>query len=147
MRWIHLRLGNYLHKWPVTRKMFPFDDVIMNSGHWHLTTFNWRRSVASHCSYTGWFSAPGASLMEPNPSCDHCLTLYSVTFSQLFALLFLPFLQWCHQFWTPFIRRYDVCVSILGVNKREICRFQLCTATSHSETADRVESRYNDHRW
>ena len=26
---IHRWLVNFLHKWPVTRKMFPFDDVIM----------------------------------------------------------------------------------------------------------------------
>ena len=28
---IHRRPVNSLHKWPVTRKMFPFDDVIMTS--------------------------------------------------------------------------------------------------------------------
>ena len=27
---------NSSHKWPVTRKMFPFDDVIMSSGYWSL---------------------------------------------------------------------------------------------------------------
>ena len=27
---IHRSLVNSLHKWPVTRKMFPFDDVILN---------------------------------------------------------------------------------------------------------------------
>ena len=31
VRRIHLGLVNSLHKWPVTRKMFPFDDVIMMS--------------------------------------------------------------------------------------------------------------------
>ena len=30
VRWIHRRPVNSLHKWPVTRKMFPFDDVIMS---------------------------------------------------------------------------------------------------------------------
>ena len=30
MRWIHRWPVNSLHKGPVTRKMFPFDDVIMN---------------------------------------------------------------------------------------------------------------------
>ena len=30
MRGIHRRPVNSSHKWPVTRKMFPFDDVIMN---------------------------------------------------------------------------------------------------------------------
>ena len=32
---IHLSLVNSPHKWPVTRKMFPFDDVIML---WHIAT-------------------------------------------------------------------------------------------------------------
>ena len=30
--WIHRGPVNSPHKWPVTRKMFPFDDVIMSSG-------------------------------------------------------------------------------------------------------------------
>ena len=30
VRGIHRRLVNSPHKWPVTRKMFPFDDAIMN---------------------------------------------------------------------------------------------------------------------
>ena len=29
LRWIHRGPVNSLHKWPVTRKMFPFDNVIM----------------------------------------------------------------------------------------------------------------------
>ena len=32
---IHRGPGNSPHKWPVTRKMFPFDDVIMISSHYH----------------------------------------------------------------------------------------------------------------
>ena len=28
---IHLRPVNSLHKWPVTRKVFPFDDVVITS--------------------------------------------------------------------------------------------------------------------
>ena len=31
VRWIHRWPVNSPHKWPVTRKMFPFDDVIMDS--------------------------------------------------------------------------------------------------------------------
>ena len=31
VRWIHRRPVNSPHKWPVTRKMFPFDDVIMHT--------------------------------------------------------------------------------------------------------------------
>ena len=33
MRGIHRGPVNSPHKWPVTRKMFPFDDVIMSMGH------------------------------------------------------------------------------------------------------------------
>ena len=40
VRGIHRGPGNSPHKWPVTRKMFPFDDVIMirNNGHPPLTS-------------------------------------------------------------------------------------------------------------
>ena len=31
VRWIHQSTVNSPHKWPVTRKMFPFDDVIMKN--------------------------------------------------------------------------------------------------------------------
>ena len=34
---IHCWPVNAPHKWPITRQMFPFDDVIMNS--WHLLCF------------------------------------------------------------------------------------------------------------
>ena len=37
VRGIHRRPGNSPHKWPVTRKMFPFHDVIMISS----MLFNW----------------------------------------------------------------------------------------------------------
>ena len=30
VRWIHRWPVNSPHKWPVTRKMFPFDDIIMH---------------------------------------------------------------------------------------------------------------------
>ena len=33
VRGIHRKPVNSPHKWPVTRKMFPFDDVIMNNFH------------------------------------------------------------------------------------------------------------------
>ena len=35
---IHRRPVNSPHKWPVTRKMFPFDDVIMLDGKYHMRT-------------------------------------------------------------------------------------------------------------
>ena len=34
VRGIHRGPVNSPHNWPVTRKMFPFDDVIMCTGHW-----------------------------------------------------------------------------------------------------------------
>ena len=38
VRGIHRELVNSLHKWPVRRKMFPFDDVIMWSFHLPLVS-------------------------------------------------------------------------------------------------------------
>ena len=49
VRGIHRGPVNSPHKWPVTRKMFPFDDVIMKqtklSVNWEALKFTWR-----HCS-------------------------------------------------------------------------------------------------
>ena len=36
MTWCHQGTGHYLSQWPVTRKMFPFDDVIM-----FIISINW----------------------------------------------------------------------------------------------------------
>ena len=36
VRGVHRGPVNSLHKWPVTRKMFPFDDVIMKGIHKQL---------------------------------------------------------------------------------------------------------------
>ena len=49
---IHRWPVNFPHKWPVTRKMFPFDDVIM-SGVPHDSVYcetNWHSSVCSGLS-------------------------------------------------------------------------------------------------
>ena len=44
VRGIHRRQVKSPHKWPVTRKMFPFDDVIMNKArHGDVTHMNWWR--------------------------------------------------------------------------------------------------------
>ena len=40
VRGIHRGPVNSLHKWPVTRKMFPFDDVIMATKWYHIDTTN-----------------------------------------------------------------------------------------------------------
>ena len=47
VRGIHRSPVNSPHKWPVTRKMFPFDDVIMGSGVFSksLTNFLWERKL------------------------------------------------------------------------------------------------------
>ena len=48
VRGIHQGPVNSLHKWPVTRKMFPFDDIIM----WYS---QWVSSYKSFCQYDWWF--------------------------------------------------------------------------------------------
>ena len=40
VRGIHQGLVNSPHKWPVTRKMFPFDDVIMDTTNIMINTFS-----------------------------------------------------------------------------------------------------------
>ena len=48
--------GLCVHKWPVTRKMFPFDDVIMQHNYNGSANFVW--------SYTVHFAINGASNMK-----------------------------------------------------------------------------------
>ena len=48
VREIHRGPVNFPHKWPVTRKMFPFDDVIMY--HFHGGSFNTNHN---YCPLTG----------------------------------------------------------------------------------------------
>ena len=43
VRWIHRGPVNSPHKWPVTRKMFPFDDVIMGFKHSYVRSGRIRR--------------------------------------------------------------------------------------------------------
>ena len=50
VRGIHRRLVNSPHKWPVKRKMFPFDDVIMM-----LWAFVFERLAMSNVSAKVWF--------------------------------------------------------------------------------------------
>ena len=44
---IHRRPVNSPHKWPVTRKMFPFDDVIMNEAEWRIYASVQHNNIAS----------------------------------------------------------------------------------------------------
>ena len=84
VRGIHRRPVNSLHKWPVTRKMFPFDDVIKNAwtswnsgiAAWytfqdkdhlsrHTIAFTWIRR--SHCrtSKPAYWYSPGMGVIRP----------------------------------------------------------------------------------
>ena len=49
---IHRGPVNFPHKWPVTRKMFPFDDVIMHSGYreHYICNREWK-----HIHWIYWF--------------------------------------------------------------------------------------------
>ena len=65
VRGIHRGLVNSPHKWPVTQKMFPFDDVIMNlqcSNDDKLTTLGCQCSCISYCSSLIGFWWPLGSL-------------------------------------------------------------------------------------
>ena len=69
VRGIHRRPVNFPHKWPVTRKMFPFDDVIMysdklvlwshdifvfDSVKWRVMTYPWvGRRLSAHLNLNG----------------------------------------------------------------------------------------------
>ena len=55
VRGIHRGPVNSPHKGPVTRKMFPFDDVIMNILLYRMFPNRWRFHRASHHWYTTWF--------------------------------------------------------------------------------------------
>ena len=48
VREIHHGPVNFPHKWPVTRKMFPFDDVIMNYYIWYLVWFQGKCAISYH---------------------------------------------------------------------------------------------------
>ena len=48
---IHRRLVNSLHKWPVTRKMFPFDDVIM----WRIRFLMNHTESSKDIFISGWY--------------------------------------------------------------------------------------------
>ena len=59
VRWIHRWPVNSLHKGPVTRKMFPFDDVIMKIAHLSILvqSYIWARILVqthSRLSGSGW---------------------------------------------------------------------------------------------
>ena len=48
VRGIHRGSVNSPHKWPVTRKMFPFDDVIMMANYYHVPGPSCGESISDH---------------------------------------------------------------------------------------------------
>ena len=54
VREIHRGPVNFPHKWPVTRKMFPFDDVIMVRNDWVLTQTPMCSNRHMQCEF--WFT-------------------------------------------------------------------------------------------
>ena len=76
-------LVNSLHKWPVTRKMFPFDDIIMKllggetAHRYHITS--------DQCQ------------LDSSPTLLHGINMYSM-FSELFLFgLCFRLILWLHQ--------------------------------------------------
>ena len=52
---IHRWPVNSPHKWPVTRKMFPFDDVIMFTGNWIFKSMIFYKNANMYCPYSECF--------------------------------------------------------------------------------------------
>ena len=89
VRGIHRGPVNSLHKWPVTRKMFPFDDVIMC---WEISrdrSFEWRHP--SHERKTKWISEQETIKMllylNPTEVCSNGLTISQHYFCWEFLVL------------------------------------------------------------
>ena len=51
LRFTGLSAGNSPHKWPVTRKMFPFNDVIMTYNSAILRSINWMLQTPMPCIF------------------------------------------------------------------------------------------------
>ena len=66
VRRIHRGPVNSLHKWPVTRKMFPFDDVIiMSPDSWGL--FDWQRLGQPASRFVVWINNQSEIYQNINP--------------------------------------------------------------------------------
>ena len=52
-RGIHRGPVNFPHKWPVTRKMFPFDDVIMTYPHVFIETWGLTKAFGADKTFVG----------------------------------------------------------------------------------------------
>ena len=78
VRGIHRRPVNSPHKWPVTLKMFPFDDVIMiyldlNEDRIHHTTI----TIALHSLWLPYFGTPS----HGQPLCYVLIVIISMVYS------------------------------------------------------------------
>ena len=78
-----LRRGpvNSPHKWPVTRKMFPFDDVIMHALYLYMRLFVILEHVANLIRRERWFHSPDGSVandlhLEGKPEISVALRVY-----------------------------------------------------------------------
>ena len=80
VRGIHRRPVNSPHKWPVTRKMFPFDDVIMLYLHLNLTTLEGSSTefgyiittMVKPAAHTFGFCPPRMYLVSQQVLCINC---------------------------------------------------------------------------
>ena len=75
VRGIHRWPVNSPHKWPVTRKMFPFDDVIMTIYSWYTT---WVTDIASPDRSTVW-AFQMLRMRPPSQQQRACLCRHSLT--------------------------------------------------------------------
>ena len=69
MRGIHRGPVNSPHKWSVTRKMFPFDDVIMNMKKSGLCKSTWTPPVSKYPGRQPFLSARCGLISEPSGWC------------------------------------------------------------------------------
>ena len=70
VREIHRGPVNFPHKWPVTRKMFPFDDVIMNHSFITKGWTHWNRSrwINRHFQFRNPWMRYELILFHPHPA-------------------------------------------------------------------------------
>ena len=100
---IHRWPVNSPHKWPVTRKMFPFDDVIMrhelcSSNVWHLPSLY-------YFTLLGWILAIYSKSKLVLKSLLMYVTAYHSKFSMMVSWHGNSFLisgLWCHRIWSSF---------------------------------------------
>ena len=67
VRGIHRRPVNSPHKWPVTRKMFPFDDVKMRvkgQGHWPAVCCHTVHDISPFSPFSNGLTSPGLCLIH-----------------------------------------------------------------------------------